>query len=174
MALAFRNLDEITRQYMATEITNDLAGGTLYFSSRLNPSGVAGWGALLAEAARVNNDDWLAVELVRLNLLNTTEVRHYSSGKSSSAKVPSNAHEVMGEGEFNRFYMRGMCLRAIAGGDRPVVYRARDSRFPRPESERLIGQTLDPTSLLAALRASPDTNGALPNPNSGISIYLTV
>jgi hypothetical protein len=158
---------------MATEIADDLAKATLYFSSRLNPHGVAGWAALLAEAARINNDDWLAAELVRLNLLNAMEVRHYSSGKSSSAKVPSNASEVMGEGEFNRFYMRAICLRAIAAGDRPEVYRARDSRIPRPESEGLIGQQLDPMPLLAALRASPDTNGALPNPNSGISIFLT-
>lgn len=174
MALALRNLDEVTRQHMTAEIEADNAAGTPYFSSRLNLAGRAGWLSLLAEAARANHDEWLASEIRRLQYLNDMEQRKSRTGNVTLAKVPVNAHEVMGEGEFNRFYMRAICLRAIAGKQRPEVYRARHSSVPRPESERLIGQQLDPALLLVALRASPDKSEALPHPNSGISIFLPV
>lgn len=176
MALQYRNLDGLTRQHMATEIAEDLKGNRLYLSSRLNGAGIAGWAELLAEAMRTSNDTWLAQEIYRRHLLNAIEQRHHrATGKVSVAKVPDNAHEVLAEGEFNRFYMRGICLRAIELNSRPVVYRARHSENPRPESERILMQGFEPNALLAALRAEPYVDQALgmpPGPNSGLSIYL--
>lgn len=178
MALQYRNLDDVTRQHMAAEIAEDLKWNRLYLSSRLNGVGIAGWAELLAEAMRTNNDAWLAQEIYRRRLLNAMEQRHHrATGKVSVAKVPANAHEVLAEGEFNRFYMRGICLRAIDANSRPVAYRARHSENPRPESERILGQGFEPNALLAALRAEPYVDQALgmpPGPNSGLSIYLPV
>jgi len=56
------------------------------------------------------------------------------------------------------------------------VYRARASTNPRPDSELLIGQNLDPEKLLMDLRENKgiDTSFGLPNgPNSGLSIKLS-
>ncbi|MCY0856446.1 hypothetical protein OMK73_24260 [Cupriavidus sp. D39] len=165
MALEYRNLDDVTRQLMAAEVAEDLRGNKLYFSPRLSPVGRAGWAELFAEAINANHDDWLAQEIYRRRFLNETEERHYpATGTVSVAKVPSNAHEVLAEGEFNRFYMRGICLRAIDINTRPVAFRARYSEKPRSESERLIGQAFEPNALLAALRAEPYVDKALGMP----------
>jgi hypothetical protein len=70
------------------------------------------------------------------------------------AKVPITAPETLAEGEFNRFYARGLCLRAMAQGiESLVVYRAKDVVNPRPESVALIGKSLPAKQLLDDLRA---------------------
>jgi hypothetical protein len=48
----------------------------------------------------------------------------------------------MAEGQFNRFYILGLCKRARAEGlSDLIVYRAKESADPRPESKSLIGTT---------------------------------
>jgi hypothetical protein len=88
----------------------------------------------------------------------------------------SNAHEMLGEGEFNRFYIRGLCLRAIEDGIPDVeVYRAKPVDSPRPESQALIGQRIKAEALLQDLRARTNVEPALgcpPGPNSGLSVRL--
>ncbi|MFM0607659.1 hypothetical protein PQR05_24320 [Paraburkholderia sediminicola] len=175
MALEYRHLDHVTRQLMLAEIANDIGTNQLYFSPRLSQLGIGGWAALLAEAARDNHDGWLALEIQRRRFLNAMEQRRHSNGNVTMAKVPVTAHETLAEGEFNRFYMRAICLRALETNGQPIVFRARFSRTPRPESERLIGQPFEPDALLAQLRAIPSTDQALgmpPGPNSGLSIHL--
>lgn len=91
-------------------------------------------------------------------------------------KVPINAPQRLAEGEFNRFYIRGLCLRALdEGKSTVVVYRARHSSSPRLESEELIGSAFDAKALLEDLRESPGVDTALglpPGPNSGLSARL--
>ena len=55
-----------------------------------------------------------------------------------------NAAELIAEGEFNRFYLRALCLAALSQ-DIPVlvINRARHSDHPRPESEAQIGTHID-------------------------------
>ena len=36
-----------------------------------------------------------------------------AGGLSKPPVMPSNAHEILAEGEFNRFYIRALCLRAV-------------------------------------------------------------
>ncbi len=82
----------------------------------------------------------------------------------------------MAEGEFNRFYARGLCRRAIAEGiEALVVYRAKEVVNPRAESVALIGKSLPAKQLLEDLRAHIGTDTALglpPGPNSGLSVKL--
>lgn len=175
MALEYRHLDETTRQLMLNEIADDLRANRIYLSSRLSHLGHGGWADLLAEAARGHDDEWLALEIQRRRFLNAMEQRRQANGNVTTAKIPSNAHETLAEGEFNRFYMRAICLRAISANTEPVVFRARLSRTPRPESERLIGQRFESNALLAQLRILPSGDQALgmpPGPNSGLSLYL--
>jgi hypothetical protein len=108
--------------------------------------------------------------------LNATVQRKKPTGGYTTAKVPINAPDMMAEGEFNRFYARGLCLRAIAEGIPTVtVYRAKEVNNPRPESEALIGTHVSAEQLLQDLRqhTGTDTDLGLPGgPNSGLSVRL--
>jgi hypothetical protein len=83
---------------------------------------------------------------------------------------------MLAEGEFNRYYCRGLCQRALEVGIEEVeVYRAKAVTTPRPESQRLIGRRLSARSLLNDLRTSQGVEPALgvpPGPNSGLSVRL--
>ena len=76
------------------------------------------------------------------------------SGEFSKAPVMrSNAHEMLAEGEFNRFYIRALCARAIEDGLPGVtVYRAKAVENARSESQQKIGQRVPAEALLRDLR----------------------
>ena len=82
----------------------------------------------------------------------------------------------MAEGEFNRFYARGLCRRTKAESDSELkVHRAKEVENPRPQLEALIGSTMDPDKLLVDLRQSIGVElalGLLPGPNSGLSVKI--
>ncbi|WP_081613348.1 hypothetical protein [Xanthomonas sp. SHU 199] len=176
MALNYENLDSRTRENMSSEIAHDVASGVLYISSRLTAEGAKAWPALLAQAADSHDDSWLAAQLQARGYLRSHEERRTPKGGVTVAKVPVTANTTLAEGEFNRFYARGLCQRAIADGQRSVVaYRARHSENPRPESEAIIGKHLEPDALLQDLRTSSGVEPALglpPGPNSGLSVRL--
>jgi hypothetical protein len=176
MALNFINLDPTTRRFMAEEINNDITVGKLYESSRLSPSGTQQYPELLRAAAQNGNDDSLATELRAPGRLNATEEKRKPKGGTTIAKVPITAPETLAEGEFNRFYARGLCRRAIAEGiESVVVYRAKEVANPRPESVSLVGKSLPARQLLEDLRANPGKDiplGLPPGPNSGLSVKL--
>ncbi len=176
MSLNFRNLDQRTREFAVDEINIDIADSKLYTSPRLNPEGVQAWPALICQAALAHDDNWLAGEIRRLNLLRTHEERRKPRGGVTPAQVPSTAPDTLSEGEFNRYYVRGVCRRAISENIRGVeVYRARHSENPRRESEALIGKILDPKELLTDLRSSQGVEPALgvpPGPNSGLCVFI--
>ncbi|MGY2463090.1 hypothetical protein [Vreelandella sulfidaeris] len=176
MALNYRNLDESTRSQMVEEIDRDIEGGTLYISPRLNDEGVQQWPSILKEAARFHDDAWLADNLLELRILRSHEERKKPKGGTTIAKIPVTANETLAEGEFNRFYARGVCQRAIKEKKGAVlVYRARHSNNPRSESVVMEGKFFDPNVLLNDIRSSPGVETALgmpPGPNSGLSIAL--
>lgn len=176
MSLNLANLDEQTRRYMRAELKEDVARGQLYVSQRLSPTGEADWPALLEAAIDAGDDASLARELQTGGRLNAYETRRTPSGGTTTAKVPATAAETLAEGEFNRYYIRGLCRRALEEGLGMVeVYRAKQVSRPRPESERLIGQQVDPQALLDDLRTNIGTDTALglpAGPNSGLSVRL--
>ncbi len=176
MALNLVNLDDKTRPLMVREIDHDIASGKLYLSPRLNSSGVNQYPVLLKEATERHDDSWLAQEIRVRRLMKAEELRRTPSGKTTTAKVPVTAPDTLAEGEFNRFYCRSVCLRAMSEGKTQVrVYRAKHVDNPRPESEAKIGVLVDAQKLLNDLRANPGVEPALgipPGPNSGLSVQL--
>jgi len=176
VALNLANLDSSTRSFMLDEIVHDIAAGNLYYSPRLSPVGRPLYPELLRNAVRSGTDDSLAAELRVSGRLNPTEERRKPKGGTTTAQVPVTAPETLSEGEFNRFYARGLCLRALAEGiESLVVYRAKEVGSPRPESVALIGKSLPAKKLLDDLRTSIGTDTALglpPGPNSGLSVRL--
>jgi len=176
MPLNLVNLDAQTRKLMLEEIDSDIAKGALYLSQRLTPGGRTEYPKLLKEAAQSHDDGWLATELRRRSLFAQTEQRRKPSGGYTEAKVPVTAPDTLAEGEFNRFYIRGLCARAITSSiANVVIYRAKSVASPRPESVAKEGTTINAQALLNDLRSNIGIDTALglpPGPNSGLSAKL--
>jgi hypothetical protein len=176
MGFVYRNLDERTRDLMVTEVERDIAAGCLYLSDNLNPQGMSDYPGLLREAARAGSEVSLAAEIqIRLNPYEKPR-RLASGGYSKPPVMRSNAHEMLAEGEFNRFYIRALCVRALEDGITDViVYRAKQVQNARSRSEAKISQIVSAQVLLGDLRINPGVDTALglpPGPNSGLSIHL--
>ncbi len=157
---------------MLAELEGDLESGKLYFGKHLSEAGKLRYPALLKEAIESGADDSLADGLRAPGLLLEWYEKSKPTGGTAPAKVPYTAATTLAEGEFNRFYLRGLCRRIeISGGGSVEIYRARSSANPRPESEAMIGEMFDASSLLADLRVNIGVDPALglPNINSGLS-----
>ncbi len=155
MGLHYVNLDDTTRRFMVQEVERDIGGGELYLSPRLTDNGAARWPELLKEACQAHDDNWLAELLRSARLMRTKEQRRKPKGGYTTAQVPVTAPDTLAEGEFNRFYARGLCLRANQEGIAEVeVYRGKAVAQPRPESEQMIGKRVSAAALLADLRVS--------------------
>ena len=175
MSLVFENLDDITRPFMLEELDHDERGpGEIFLSPRLSRSGAARYPALLRTALAEGSDVSLEHALRMPGVLKTEESSRTRTGRPIVKRVPVNAATMIAEGEFNRYYIRGLCARALTeGGGDLVVYRARASRNPRPASQAKIGMRLAPDVLLDDLRQSIGREpSVLPEINSGLSVRL--
>ena len=172
----YENLDEKTRKFMLKELEIDIENGRIYISPRLNSLGQSKWIELLKEAIKDYDDRWLANQLRVRGYMKSHETRRTRTGRMITAKVPKNAPETLAEGEFNRYYARGVCARAIAEGiNEVVVYRGKEVQQPRPESQTKIGRRINAIKLLEDLRTSQGVEPALgipPGPNSGLTVRL--
>ncbi len=175
MALHLQNLDEVTRRFMLEELAEDVQNGRLYLSPRLTLEGHRQYEALLRAAFTRHDENWLAQQFRLGDLMAAMEPRT-RNGKTTMARVPITAPDTLAEGEFNRYYIRGLCRRAIEEGiGSVVVYRAKAVEHPRSESETKIGAQMNPEALLQDVRTHPgvDTALGLPaGPNSGLSVCL--
>jgi len=173
MGIYYEDLTENVRVFMVEELDWSLESGNLYISPRLTEEGVREWPALLREALLKHDDSWLANELRKRNLIRKMEQRKTRSG-FTLARVPRTAPDTLAEGEFNRFYIRGLCRLVIeSGGAEIEVYRGKEVATPRPSSQAMIGQRLPAQQLLESLRESQGVDSALglpPGPNSGLTI----
>ncbi|KFF01106.1 hypothetical protein IX39_10950 [Chryseobacterium formosense] len=174
MNFTFENLDEETRALMISEINYDIDNQKLYLSKRFNDNGNKLYTKLLLDAAEFGNENTLAISLKDNNCFADKEVRNGKNG-IISAKIPDTANITLADSEFNRFYIRALAQRAIASGQKLIVYRARHSDKPRLDSEDKIGSEILPEDLLKDLRENIgiDTILGLPaGPNSGLSVRL--
>ncbi len=176
MGLRYEDLDDETRAFMVEEIEMDVASDTIYRSPYLSQRAQANWPDYIIEAAKSGSDDTLAMQLRQHGVLNLTTQRRTQNGRIIQAKIPSNAHTVLAESEFNRYYARGLSRKALANQlPRLEVYRAKAALNPRPESEAKIGLLVDPQTLLVDLRSSNGVEPALgipPGPGSGITVRI--
>lgn len=177
MAFQFWDLGELTRRLMLGEIEHDLERGSLYLSPRLTDRGRLDWPDLLKHAVLYGDEEELAESLKGTGRLRAVEYRRGPRSRPVQVRVPHTAAETLAEGEFNRFYIRAQCRRAIVAGlNEVLVYRAKAVREPRPESQRLLGRRLNPATLLDDLRAHTgegEPASRVPGgPNSGLSVRL--
>jgi hypothetical protein len=170
----FENLDETTRAAMLEAIDEAERTGNIYYSARFNEAGNRQWLQLLRQAAREHNEHWLAYQLEANGLMRDFEGAHKPTGGYTIKHVPHTAAETMAEGQFNRFYILGLCKRGrVEGVSHLVVYRARESTAPRPESQSLVGARLTVDEVEAQLRETKASfKSPLVKPNSGLSVRL--
>lgn len=157
---------------MLIEVDTAIKESRLYFSKRLNEHGRKLYPQLLHEAVASGTEETLAAALKQHNCFNATEKQG-----AVTRRVPENAHTTFAEGEFNAFYMRGICHRAIGEGHMVEVYRAKQSVEPRNTSKLIEGNQEDPHRVLLLLRNSTDGSQRGPSlpagSNSGLSLRLT-
>ena len=174
MSIFYESLDTAVRGYMIQELERELANGTLYISPRLTEIGVKTWAEILREAFEQHDDVWIASILRSRGLMRIEEQRRKPKGGFTIAQVPYTAPDTLAEGEFNRFYVRGLCVQVIASGKTDVeVYRGKEDQNPRLESEAMIGRHFSAQMLLDDLRNSQGVEPALglpPGPNSGLTV----
>jgi len=177
MALSLTNLDQRTRDLMIEEIDLDIRNHTLYISPRLSLIGAKDYPDLLKFTARLHDDSELARQLAQNSRMNPTyQRRNPRTGGYTTVTMNHDANETLAEGEFNRFYIRALCRRAI--DDRIsnlVICRVKTVLNSRLGSITREGASVDPQTLLADLRANPGVETALQipgGPNSGLSVRL--
>lgn len=177
MTLYLVNLDEQTRQLMLDEVEYDVARNQLHISPFLSGQGQRDYPNLLREAITRGDETTLTEALQKQRRIDRTLTRRDPRGGYAIVSSPQTAAATLAESEFNRYYIRALCLRAIAAGiPELIVYRAKPVNKPRPESESLVETTIDPVALLGDLRQH--TGDELPElgvpagPNSGISVRL--
>jgi hypothetical protein len=174
MPLQYESLDPTTRRFAIAELDSDIATGAYHTSERIRHTAISEYQRYLHEALRYYDDRWL--EEHAADLMIDFEPRRTRSGGQTAVKLPQMASRMLAEGDFNRYYMRGVALRAIQEGREVIeVYRARLSLEPRRESAELEGRRLPAAEVLNYLRGEPTSDPAvtaLGRPNSGLSVRL--
>ncbi len=173
MALTLPDLDADTRRYMLDELEADVRGRCLYLSPYLTELGRGAYEGALRAAILHGTEESLADELRgpgRMDLPAGWRQGTLSHG------LPAGAPDALAEAEFHRFYVRGLCRRALAEGIRSlVIYRAKADVPPRANADGMVGVRIDAASLLEDLQA---TSGQLPPrvlhgcPHPGMSVRL--
>jgi len=159
---------------MVEEVDKAQNADNLYFSKRFNDRGKARWPSLLREAVATHSEHWLAYMIETEGLMKGFEGASTPSGGYTTKHVPRTAEETLAEGQFNRFYILGVCCRAIAEGKNHVfVYRAKERAEHRLESDTLIGTAISAKELITELRSVQSSlSHKLLKPNSGLSVHL--
>jgi len=174
MSIRYESLDEKVRECMINELDRDKSSGSLYISKRLSDVGAQEWASLLHDAIHVHDDEWLAMQIRSRNLMLSVEQRRKPKGGFTTVNVPHTAPDTLAEGEFNRFYIRGVCVMVLSSGGTEVeVYRGKEVDNPRIESQEMIGKRRSAQKLLDDLRANPGVDTGLglpPGPNSGLTV----
>ena len=168
------NLEDV-REEMKSEIKSDIDNGILYISDNLNSEGKSLYPEKLLQAAESSEIEGF-INSLGMDYFNSHYERRKPKGGFTQAKMPYNANTMLCEGEFNRFYIRAVCIKAMSVGQQYVTaYRARPSNSPRAESLEIESKQFNAEVLLKDLRANIGINTALglpPGPNSGMSVHL--
>ena len=131
---------------------------------------------MLRSAIEHGDEVSLASNLSSQRCLKTYTQRRTPKGNITTVKVSKDAHEMLAEGELNRFYIRGLCRRAQEDDiGEVVVYRAKAVRNLRPEPQAKLGVKLPVANLLEDLRRNIGVDTALgvpAGPNSGLSVKI--
>ena len=154
MSLDLAHLDLCTRRFMLAELEDDLAAGTLYCSPQLSETGLRQYARLLRIAIATGTESSFAEALgIRDAVRPPSRWQHLKEVGPREALADVTLR--LAEREFHRFYIRGLCRRALDQGvPTLVIYRARPADPGRAQSDAMIGVRIDASSLLEDLRGA--------------------
>ncbi|HUX02033.1 MAG: hypothetical protein WBD63_02490 [Phycisphaerae bacterium] len=170
----FPELDEEIRKLMLDEVSLDeKSNDGIYPGKYLNEKGRKEYPALLREALTSGNPDTFTQVLSPCP--GPFWIPRYVRRNGVEAAVPKDSPSRLAEGEFNRYYMRAISIRAISQKQTQVqVYRAKQVKAPRWLDVKVKeGDLRDPQVVLQDLRSSKGTatqSGIPRGPNSGLSL----
>jgi len=119
----FVNQTDEVRKFMLDELNSDIQSGNLYLSSRLNKIGQVRYPEYIKDSIQSGSEATLQNNLESGVYFNPTYER-----QGKPVKMPSNAAQLLAQSEYNRYYIRGLCLKAISDNlESVVIYRARES-----------------------------------------------
>jgi hypothetical protein len=151
VSLDLAHLDSCTRRFMLAELESDLADGTLYHSPQLSEEGQRHYNRLLRTALLTGTDASFAEALNSRGAVIPVG-RWQSSSEIAPGDALTAASALLAEREFHRFYLRGLCRRALDQGVQAlVIYRAKPSDSGRSSSDAMIGIRITAGSLLEDL-----------------------
>ena len=154
MSLNLAHLDPSTRRFMLAELAADVAAGTLYQSSQLSEVGQRCYQHLL-RAALADGDEVSFAEALGICDAVSPPSRWQRPREVGPDDALSELTARLAEREFHRFYLRGLCCRALdAGMLTLVIYRARPADPGRSPSDAMIGVRIAVGSLLEDLRGT--------------------
>lgn len=159
---------------MKREFEDDLTRGTVYFAQRSNEAGRERYLQALCEA--IEHGDPAAIAGALAPVAEKYWILETRTVKGRKSTTPQTAAKTLAEGEFNRYYMRAVCHRAIEDGDGTVTV-IRAMKVESPRADHLVkvkeGDRLDACDVLADLRLHPGTEtemGIPRGPNSGLTL----
>src|SRR5689334_3584295 len=112
MSLELLHLDSCTRRFMLAELRADLSAGVLYISPHLNERGRQQYQQLLLAAVTSGTERSFADELSAMDYIEApAHWKRAAPGEADEALIA--AAYLLAEREFHRFYIRGLCRRAM-------------------------------------------------------------
>lgn len=154
MALDLAHLDPCTRRFMLAELEADLAGDMLYLSPQLSADGLQQYPQLLRDAILTGTDSSFAEALQSRDAV-TPPSRWQHPREVGADEALTAVTSRLAEREFHRYYIRGLCCRALERGvETLVIYRARPADTGRAAADAMIGVRIDASSLLEDLRGT--------------------
>jgi hypothetical protein len=171
-----KHLDDTkVRKYMSQELKDDISSGKVYLSKFQTPQGQGEWPSVLGQAIKEHDADWLINELSNSLCWLTEYEKRKPNGGTTMVRVPVTASETLANGEFQKYYLRGVALLAIDTATELIVTRIREVTHPRSQSEALIGTSVDAQQLLDDLRLNNGIDSFLgipAGPNSGLGVEI--
>lgn len=161
------NIIAQVRIFAVEELLSDFENGNLYLSKKLASGKMLNYVKGLVQALFYGNDGTFTQYLIEQNCL------------TAEALKRDGAAEVLAYNEFKRYYIRGVCLQAIEEGKILCIYRAKESKNKSEDAENYIGNTLQPTAMLAIARINPKlrteekrSEYRILQPNSGLCVEI--
>ena len=170
--MIFKDFHAVQR-FMIDEIQDDIVNSKIYLSPNLNQKGIKEYPNIFLNSVKRNGIDDFISNLT-LDYFNTHTLRNTKNGPIF-AKMRFDANIMLCQSEFNRFYMRAICLKSLDENKKFVkVYRAGEVKIKRSISYNLIGKEFLAEEILNDLRQNPgkETRYKLGSPNSGLSVEL--
>lgn len=175
MAIFNKNLDTITRCYMRSELIMDIESDNVYYSEFLKYGYEDAWEKTLFCAIKNYDDIWLENHIISQKFLLEKYHKLKKNGGFIKTKTPQEKALQLAEAEFNRFYCRAICIRAIKEDKKVKIYRGKKILETSIKSKNMIGHVLSAQEILNELREEVSVNTVLGLPNetnTGLTICL--